>query len=128
MATLKRKLENEFKVGYPQLRLTDDKLEEYLQRYRKSMIPLINEAKSGTHDDFVNVLMEMYKHMYKCINIRKNVWCEFQDEFQGSFLVQLNSAHTLKEIPSEVIKEFFVLHSSRIAAAGGTIQNKKIKV
>lgn len=114
-------------IGSLQWWAREDNLEEYLQILRKCMNPLINEAKSGTHDDIANVMKEMYKHMYKCVSIQKNVWYEFQ----GSCWVELDSAYTLKErIPSEVVKEFFVLHSSHIASAGGTIavdQDEHIK-
>lgn len=114
-------------IGSLQWWAREDNLEEYLQILRRCMNPLINEAKSGTHDDIANVMKEMYKHMYKCVSIQKNIWYEFQ----GSAWVLLDSAYTLKErIPSEVVKEFFVLHSSHIASAGGTLavdQDEHIK-
>ncbi len=114
-------------VGTLQWWAREDNLEAYLQILRKAMNPLINEAKSGTHDDIANVMKEMYKHMYKCVSIQKNIWYEFQ----GSAWVALDSAYTLKErIPSEVVKEFFVLHSSHIASASGTVavdQDEHIK-
>ena len=118
---------DELGIGSLQWWAREDNLEAYLQILRKCMNPLINEAKSGTHDDIANVMKEMYKHMYKCINIQKNIWYEFQ----GHGWVLLDSAYTLKDrIPSEVVKEFFVLHSSHIASAGGTMavdQDEHIK-
>lgn len=114
-------------IGSLQWWAREDNLEGYLQILRKCMNPLINEAKSGTHDDIANVMKEMYKHMYKCVSIQKNIWYEFQ----GHGWVLLDSAYTLKErIPSEVVKEFFVLHSSHIASAGGSLavdQDEHIK-
>jgi phage/plasmid-associated DNA primase len=86
---------------------SDDK-EGYLKVMRERVKDLIFKAESGTHDDIAVVVHEMYKHLYKCVNIGKNIWYEFQD---GRW-VQIDSAYTLREkIANELTKEFFVLHS-----------------
>lgn len=85
-----------------------DNFKGYLEVLRSQINPLLLQAKSGTHDDIANVVYQMYKPVYKCININKNIWYEFQEDYW----VQLDSAYTLKEkIHNEITKEFFALHN-----------------
>jgi len=81
-----------------------DNYTEYLNIIRERTKTLLLKIDSGTHDDIANVVKEMYKHMYKCVNITKNVWYEFQE----NRWVQIDSAYTLKEkISNELAKDFF---------------------
>lgn len=85
-----------------------DNLEDYLATMRDRVKDFIYKAESGTHEDIANVVKEMYKHLYKCVDIKKNMWYEFQEHKW----VCVDSAYTLCErISGEVTKEFFVLHS-----------------
>lgn len=80
----------------------------YREVMRERVKELIYKAESGTHEDIANIVREMYKHIYKCVDIKKNLWYEFQ----GHKWVLVDSAYTLCErISSEVTKEFYVLHS-----------------
>jgi phage/plasmid-associated DNA primase len=91
-----------------------DNYEQYLDVLRRQINPLITEAKSGTHDDVANVVYQMYKSIFKCISIQKNIWYEFQ----GDSWVLLDSAYTLIEkITSEVTCEFFKFHGLIIGCA-----------
>lgn len=86
---------------------SDDE-EEYIKMLRDRARELLYKIDSGTHDDVANVVKEMYQHMYKCVNISKNVWYEFQ----GSRWVNIDSAYTLKErISNEISKDFFSVFS-----------------
>jgi phage/plasmid-associated DNA primase len=82
----------------------NDDLPEYLNIIRERVKTLLLKIDSGTHDDIANVVKEMYKHIYKCVNITKNVWYEFQE----NRWTQIDSAYTLKEkISNELAKDFF---------------------
>lgn len=86
---------------------SDDK-EAYLKVMRDKVQPFISQAKSGSHDDVANVVREMYKSLYKCVDITKNTWFEFQDHKW----VQIDSAYTLSEkISDELTREFWLLLS-----------------
>lgn len=64
---------------------------------------LIIKIENPNHDDIANVIVEMYKDIYKCVSIKGNSWYEFQDHRW----VPVDSAYTLQEkIASEVTKEF----------------------
>ena len=85
-----------------------DNLKLYLELMRDRVKDLIKRAESGTHDDVANVVKEMYKSLYKCVDITKNVWYEFQEHRW----VLIDSAYTLSEkISEELTREFWLLHS-----------------
>lgn len=85
----------------------DDK-DEYLKVMREKVKPFVTQAKSGTHDDVANVVREMYKSIYKCVDISQNKWYEFQDHRW----VMVDSAYTLSEkISDELTREFWLLLS-----------------
>jgi phage/plasmid-associated DNA primase len=80
-----------------------DNTEEYLNVIREKMDKFLRKMESGTHDDIANIVKDMYAHMYKCVNIGKNIWYEYQ----GSSWVQVDSAYTLKQrISNEVTQNF----------------------
>lgn len=92
---------------------TDNK-EAYLKLMREQVKSYIVKAKSGTHDDVANVVREMYKSLYKCVDITKNVWYEFQEHRW----VQIDSAYTLSEkISDELTREFFTLMQTNLHEA-----------
>lgn len=85
-----------------------DNPDGYLKVMRERVKSLIFTAESGTHDDIANVLKEMYKHIYRCVNINKKVWYEFQEHRW----VCIEQAYTLYEkISSDLTKEFCILHA-----------------
>lgn len=82
---------------------------EYEKIFRDRVSDYVKKAKSGTHDDIANVLKEMYGHIYKCVDIKKCVWYEFQ----GHKWELIDSAYTLKEkISKELVVEFYNLYRS----------------
>jgi P4 family phage/plasmid primase-like protien len=75
----------------------------YQEFMRRNISDLIKEAETGTHDDLAKVMYEMYKHTYKCVSIKKNIWYEFQ----GHKWVQIDSAWTLaNKLSDELTAEF----------------------
>jgi phage/plasmid-associated DNA primase len=85
----------------------DDK-EGYMEIIRKRVNILITKAESGTHDDIANVVKEMYKHIYMCASVKKNIWYEFRDHRW----VMVEDGYTLAErIATELTKEFLLMHS-----------------
>jgi P4 family phage/plasmid primase-like protien len=80
-----------------------DNPEGYQDFMRRNISELIREAETGTHDDLAKVMYEMYKHTYKCVSIKKNMWYEFQ----GHKWVQIDSAWTLaNKLSDELTAEF----------------------
>lgn len=91
-----------------------DNQEKYLDVIREHVKQLIEKAESGTHDDIANIVYEMYKNQYKCINITKNIWFEFR----GSRWKQIDSAYTLSEkIGEEITGVFLAAHSDYLIMA-----------
>ena len=100
----------------------NDDLDSYLTVMREIVKDLILKAESGTHDDIANIVKEMYKHQYKCVNISQNIWYEFQENKWTC----IDSAYTLKEkISNELTREFCLLFSYyfREASENQTIEN-----
>jgi P4 family phage/plasmid primase-like protien len=80
-----------------------DNLKEYVKILRGSINDLIKKAETGSHADIAMIVYEMYKHSYKCVSIKKNIWFEFQ----GHKWVKIDSAYTLaNKISDELSKEF----------------------
>lgn len=89
-----------------------DSPEGFAEIMRDKIKPFILDAESGTHHDIALVVKELYGHLYKCVNITKNVWYEFQ----GHKWICIDSAYTLSEkISSELTKEFMLLNQYYLA-------------
>ena len=85
-----------------------DNKTEYMKIMRESIMKTIGEAESGTHDDIARVIYELYKHQFRCANVKKDVWYEFR----GHRWNLLSGAHTLKIlISTEIAIEFNQLAS-----------------
>lgn len=85
-----------------------DNKDAYLKVMRDKVQTYVSQAKSGTHDDVANVVREMYRTLYKCVDISKNIWYEFQEHRW----VLIDSAYTLSEkISDELTREFWLLLS-----------------
>ena len=96
---------------------TDNK-DAYLKVMRDKVQAFVNQAKSGTHDDVANVVREMYRSIYKCVDITKNIWYEFQEHKW----VQIDSAYTLSEkISDELTREFWLLLSYYMSDAAAKV-------
>lgn len=82
------------------------------EAYKKAMKdiadPLIKKAITGTHYDVANMIFTIYRDRYKCVNIKNDIWFEFQ----GHKWVEVQSAYTLLEnISGQISEEFFRYHS-----------------
>lgn len=79
-----------------------DNPELYLEISKELLADLIKKANTNTHDDFANLIYEMYKTSYVCVDITKNVWYEFQNHRW----VNVPEAYTLSErISSEICEK-----------------------
>lgn len=93
---------------------TDDP-QGYAEVIRQNINEQIREAETGTHDDLAKVMYELYKHQYRCISVKKNIWYEFQ----GHKWVQIDSAYTLaNKLSDELATEFATLSSVYFSGAG----------
>jgi len=80
----------------------------YREVMRSNIRKVIKEAESGTHDDIAKVVYELYKHVFKCASIKKNVWYEFRNHRWN----MVENGYTLSNIISdEITKEFAFLSS-----------------
>jgi P4 family phage/plasmid primase-like protien len=94
----------------------------YLEVIRSNINKMIEEAENGTHDDIAKVVYEMYKHVFKCASIKKNIWYEFQ----GNKWVLIDNAYTLSNLLSdEMTKEFSFLASSYFHQVGNSMGIEK---
>jgi len=79
-----------------------DNKDGFLEIIRERIKDLLIKAESGTHDDIADVVFEMYKDSYKCVDIAGMKWYEYQD----NRWVVVDSAYTLQEkIKNELTKE-----------------------
>lgn len=86
----------------------EDNATEYIKLMRESINDHLDKAKTGSHDDIAKLVYELYKHVYRCASITKNIWYEFQ----GHKWVRINDAYTLSnKLSDEVTKEFAALAS-----------------
>lgn len=86
----------------------EDNPEGYVKLISENFKPIILEAESGTHDDIAKLIYELYKHYYRCVDIGKNIWYEFQKHRW----VRIDSAYSLSNrISDEVTNEFAKLAS-----------------
>jgi P4 family phage/plasmid primase-like protien len=80
-----------------------DDPDKFIEIFKNRMNSLFAKAMSTSHDDIANVLYEMYRNDYKCVDITKNIWYEFKDHRW----VNTQEAYTLSErISDEVCAEF----------------------
>lgn len=56
----------------------DDNPEQYAKLMRDSINPLFEEAVSGMESDVAKIVYELYKHIYKCTDIKTNAWYEYK--------------------------------------------------
>lgn len=85
-----------------------------LEILREQNKHLVKEAESGTHNDIAILVFEMYKYIFKCVSILKNIWYEYQD----NRWIMIEDGYTLSEkISTEVAKEFCALQAFYFAEA-----------
>jgi P4 family phage/plasmid primase-like protien len=95
-----------------------DDPEKFIEIFKVRMNSLFAKAMSTSHDDIANVLYEMYRNDYKCVDITKNIWYEFKDHRW----VNTQEAYTLSErISDEVCAEF--ANNSSLANTGNGVDH-----
>ncbi|AYV84817.1 MAG: D5-like helicase-primase [Hyperionvirus sp.] len=104
--------EGGFTIASLYLWAKEDDLDGFLNVLRENVNLQICEAERGSHDDIAKVVYEFYKFSYRCANITKNVWYEFQKHRW----VVIDSGYTLaNKLSDEVTKEFAKLASQYFA-------------
>lgn len=93
----------------------NDDLTGYTNIMRENINQLILEAETGTHDDIAKVVLEMYRHIYRCTSIQKKVWYEFKD----NRWTNIDSGFSLSmKLSDEVAKEYLALASNYFGQSG----------
>jgi P4 family phage/plasmid primase-like protien len=80
-----------------------DDPDRFTELFKIRMNELFAKAMSCSHDDIANVLHEMYRNDFRCVDIKDNVWFQFKNHRW----VNIPQAYTLDEkISNEVFAEF----------------------
>lgn len=81
----------------------EDNLPKYNEIYFNSFKDLATKIETPNHNDIADVIVSIYNDIYKCTNLSKNHWYEFQNHRW----VFIENGYTLQEkISTEVSKEF----------------------
>ena len=114
MTRWKEAYEGEMGIGTLCYWAKNDDLAGYTELVRQNVKLILQEAESGTHYDIAKVVYEMYKHQFRCVSIKKEIWYEFQHHRW----VMIENGYTLNNIISEELTvEFMHLNHWYIADA-----------
>ena len=90
----------------------NDNPEEYKRIMKENVNQLIREAETGTHDDIAKIVLELYKHKFRCTSIQKNIWYEFNNHKW----VNVDSGYTLNmKLSDEITKEYTTMAGTYLA-------------
>ena len=91
---------------------------EYFNLIRSSMDELFGKAETARHADIADIIYELYKDQFVCVNIKGNDWYEFQNHRW----VRVPNGYTLANIISTSVRRLMILYcSERIADIGRNI-------
>ena len=96
--------EGEMGIGTLSYWAKADNPKGYAEILRTKVKAILQEAESGTHFDIAKVVFEMYKHQFRCISMKRNVWYEFQNHRW----VLIEEGYTLNNIISEELTVEFM--------------------
>jgi P4 family phage/plasmid primase-like protien len=85
-----------------------DNSNQYYNILRKMNDSLFGKAETSKHVDIAEVIHELYKDRFVCIDITKKKWYEFQDHRW----VFVQSAYTLEELISSEIRKMMTMYCS----------------
>jgi P4 family phage/plasmid primase-like protien len=74
---------------------------EYYRIISETMGELFLKAESSKHVDIANVVKELYKDRFVCVDMVKNKWYEFQE----NRWILIQSAYTLAELISDEVRK-----------------------
>jgi P4 family phage/plasmid primase-like protien len=77
----------------------EDNLKEYQKLIDESVNLLIQEAESGTHYDIAKLMYKLYRHVYRCSDIKHGIWYEYNSRKHG--WVEVDAGYTLNILLSE---------------------------
>lgn len=81
-----------------------DNAKEYYKIIRKMNDEVFGKAETSKHVDIAQVVYELYKDRFVCIDIQKKKWYEFQDHRW----VFVQSAYTLEELISDEVRKMML--------------------
>ena len=104
-----KKKENQLTIGSLHVWAKADSPEKYGALMRDNISEMLLDAETGTEYDIAKVMFELYGHRFRCSDIDRNMWYEFQ----GSLWVNIQGGYTLHNLISEeLIKEYMYLQMS----------------
>lgn len=83
-----------------------DNEKEYYKIVRKMNDSVFGKAETSKHVDIAQVVYELYKDRFVCIDIQKKKWYEFQDHRW----VVVQSAYTLEELISDEVRKMMTMY------------------
>ncbi len=86
---------------------------EYNKIIRKMNDAVFGRAETSKHVDIAQVIYELYKDRFVCVDIPKNKWYEFQNHKW----VFVQSAYTLEELISDDVRKMMTMYCSEKMAA-----------
>lgn len=90
-----------------------DNPEEYNKIVRRMNDNVFGKAESAKHVDIAQVVYELYKDRFVCVDIQKNKWYEFQNHKW----VFVQSAYTLEELISDDVRKMMTAYCSEKMAS-----------
>ena len=96
-----------------------DNSEQFYKIVAKHNDELFGQAESAQHADIAQIIYELYKDRFVCIDIQKNKWYEFQSHRW----VLVQSAYTLQELISGEIRKMLRMYCAEKIMAAATSNN-----
>jgi P4 family phage/plasmid primase-like protien len=103
-----KKFEQFYTIGSLRHWARIDNSKEFYTIIRKLNDAIFGRAESGKHVDIAQVVYELYKDRFVCIDITKKKWYEFQDHRW----VIVQSAYTLEELISDEVRRMMATYCS----------------
>lgn len=98
----------------------------YIDILRKLNDDVFGKAESGQHVDIAEIIYQLYKGRFVCIDIGKKKWYEFQDHRW----VPVQSAYTLENLISDevriILRQYFVdqMQNAKLTKSGQSVDDE----
>ncbi len=96
-----------------------DNATEYYKIIRRLNDTVFGKAETSKHVDIAQVVYELYKDRFVCVDIVKKKWYEFQDHRW----VFVQSAYTLEELISDEVRRMMTMYCSEKLSAAAANTN-----
>ncbi len=103
----------------------EDNPRKYKEIINKHLEKLIAIASSGTHYDIAKVIHQMYEGQFVCVDIKRNIWYEFQ----SPRWVMIQDGYTLSEkISSEFTSQLhYIMQTKKTLGPGNDEDDSQIQ-